>query len=212
MSGPPRSRDPNPGDIKHPGDPKQSAEPKEELEKPPRSVRPQGRPATGQRLAETLRKALEEPETPEAPKPAASPPQPSPMAADLPDEDFGDEVVAEELIDAPDKIYFRIGEVAQLVGVDAHVLRYWESEFSMKPRRSPSGQRLYKKTDLSRFLRIKALLHDEGYTIAGARKVLTGGTTSPSVDPARVKVAIDRVKALRRMIRGLQDDLEEEQV
>lgn len=73
----------------------------------------------------------------------------------------------------PDKVYFRIGEVSQLVGVDTHVLRYWESEFPMiKPFRGPSKQRLYRRQDVVNLLRIKGLLHDEGYTISGARKYL----------------------------------------
>jgi len=73
----------------------------------------------------------------------------------------------------PDKVYFRIGEVSHLVGVDTHVLRYWESEFStIKPFRGPSKQRLYRRQDVENLLRIKGLLHDEGYTISGARKHL----------------------------------------
>jgi len=73
----------------------------------------------------------------------------------------------------PDKVYFRIGEVSHLVGVDTHVLRYWESEFSLiKPFRGKSKQRLYRRQDVENLLRIKALLHDEGYTISGARKYL----------------------------------------
>ena len=99
--------------------------------------------------------------------------------------------------DVPDKLYFRIGEVAQHVGVDAHVLRYWESEFKMKPHRSSSGQRLYRKQDLAEFHRIKHLLHDEGYTIAGARKVLSGGGPSNSADGARIKETLKRVEKLR---------------
>ena len=100
--------------------------------------------------------------------------------------------------DVPDKLYFRIGEVAQNVGVDAHVLRYWESEFKMKPHRSSSGQRLYRKQDLSEFHRIKHLLHDEGYTIAGARKVLSsGGGAGGAVDSARIKETLIRVEKLR---------------
>ncbi len=99
--------------------------------------------------------------------------------------------------DVPDKLYFRIGEVAQNVGVDAHVLRYWESEFKMKPHRSSSGQRLYRKQDLAEFHRIKHLLHDEGYTIAGARKVLSGGSSGGAVDSARIKEALIRVEKLR---------------
>ncbi len=73
----------------------------------------------------------------------------------------------------PDKIYFRIGEVSKLVGVDTHVLRYWETEFTMiKPFRGKSKQRLYRRQDVENLLHIKALLHDEGYTISGARKYL----------------------------------------
>lgn len=73
----------------------------------------------------------------------------------------------------PDRVYFRIGEVSSLVGVDPHVLRYWESEFKViKPRRTKSKQRLYRRKDVENLLRIKNLLHDDGYTIAGARRLL----------------------------------------
>lgn len=76
----------------------------------------------------------------------------------------------------PDRKYFRIGEVGKIVGVDPHVLRYWETEFSViRPRRAKSKQRLYRKSDVHNLLRIKVLLHDEGYTISGARKVLRTG-------------------------------------
>lgn len=112
----------------------------------------------------------------------------------------------------PDKLYFRIGEVAGLVGVDAHVLRYWESEFRMKPHRSSSGQRLYRKQDLARFFRIKRLLHDEGYTIAGARRVLAGGN-SPSaqeVDVPRIRAALQRLQDLRSRILEIRDELDPE--
>ena len=109
----------------------------------------------------------------------------------------------------PDKLYFRIGEVAQLVGVDAHVLRYWESEFRMKPHRSASGQRLYRKADLARFLRIRHLLHDEGYTIAGARRVLAGASESAGgIDPTQVKAALEQLAALRGNIQAFRDDIE----
>ncbi|NOY24586.1 MAG: MerR family transcriptional regulator [Oligoflexia bacterium] len=109
----------------------------------------------------------------------------------------------------PDKLYFRIGEVASLMGVDAHVLRYWETEFRMKPHRSNSGQRLYRKQDLSRFFRIKRLLHDQGYTIAGARKVLasTGGK-SPVVDLPRLQEALEHVQRLRDRILELRDEMD----
>lgn len=78
----------------------------------------------------------------------------------------------------PEKSYFRIGEVSNLVGVDAHVLRYWETEFTViKPYRGKSKQRLYRRQDVESLLRIKGLLHDEGYTISGARKFLKSQKT-----------------------------------
>jgi len=73
----------------------------------------------------------------------------------------------------PNKLYFRIGEVSDLVGVKPYVLRYWESEFpDIKPSKSKSGQRLYKRRDVEMLLRIKGLLYDERFTINGARKRL----------------------------------------
>ena len=71
----------------------------------------------------------------------------------------------------PVKLYYRIGEVAQAVGVQPHVLRYWESEFgSIRPQKSARGQRVYSHKDLEKLLRVKELLHTDGYTIAGAKK------------------------------------------
>ncbi len=73
----------------------------------------------------------------------------------------------------PVKLYYRIGEVAQAVGVPPHVLRYWESEFgSIRPQKSARGQRVYSHKDLEKLIRVKELLHRDGYTIAGARKKL----------------------------------------
>ena len=73
----------------------------------------------------------------------------------------------------PDKLYFRIGDVAKLCGVQPYVLRFWESEFSqLRPNKSGTGQRLYRKRDVEIALRIKRLLYEEGYTIAGARQVV----------------------------------------
>lgn len=74
----------------------------------------------------------------------------------------------------PDKLYFRIGDVAKLLGVETYVLRFWESEFpQMRPNKSGTGQRLYRKRDVETAVRVRNLLHGEGYTIAGARQVLT---------------------------------------
>ncbi|MDM7924381.1 MAG: MerR family transcriptional regulator [Pyrinomonadaceae bacterium] len=76
-------------------------------------------------------------------------------------------------VQIPEKIYFKIGEVCDLVGVQAHVLRYWETEFSqLSPQKNRSGQRSYRRRDVEIALRIKELLYDELFTIAGARKKL----------------------------------------
>ncbi len=106
----------------------------------------------------------------------------------------------------PDKLFFRIGEAAQLVGVEAHVLRYWETEFRVRPQRSSTGQRMYRRKDIARFLKIKRLLHDEGFTIAGARKALaepgepaTGGGPS-GVDPTRAREVLGRIADLRKRV------------
>ncbi len=73
----------------------------------------------------------------------------------------------------PEKLFFKIGEVCELAGVQAHVLRYWESEFSMlAPQKNRAGQRVYRKRDVEMALRIKELLYEDQYTIAGAKKRL----------------------------------------
>jgi DNA-binding transcriptional MerR regulator len=75
--------------------------------------------------------------------------------------------------DIPDKLYFRIGEVARLCQVPAYVLRFWESEFPhLRPNKGGTGQRLYRRRDVEAALRIKTLLYDEGYTIPGARQAI----------------------------------------
>lgn len=76
-------------------------------------------------------------------------------------------------MEIPDKIFFKIGEVSDIAGVKPYVLRYWESEFSISPHKSGSGQRLYRRKDIERILLIKRLLYQEGFTIAGARKHLS---------------------------------------
>lgn len=76
-------------------------------------------------------------------------------------------------VSIPDKAYFRIGEVARILGVEPHVVRYWESEFkSVKPVRSKSDQRLYRKRDVETLQVIKKLLYEEHFTINGARQQL----------------------------------------
>ena len=74
----------------------------------------------------------------------------------------------------PEKLFFKIGEVCELTGVQAHVLRYWESEFPMlAPQKNRAGQRTYRKRDVEMALRIKELLYEDQYTIAGAKKKLS---------------------------------------
>jgi DNA-binding transcriptional MerR regulator len=82
----------------------------------------------------------------------------------------------------PDKLFYKIGEVSKIVGVEPYVLRYWETEFSfLKPRKNKSGQRVYVKKDIEMLLKIKRLLYQERYTIEGVRKRL--GLSSVNVEP-----------------------------
>jgi DNA-binding transcriptional MerR regulator len=100
----------------------------------------------------------------------------------------------------PDKLFFRIGEVSELIGVEAHVLRYWESEFkALSPRKSESGQRMFRKKDVELLLRIKHLLYERKFTIEGARMALlektAGAERKPRVADIRDEVA-DIIKIL----------------
>src|SRR5438552_13884428 len=80
----------------------------------------------------------------------------------------------------PPKLYFRIGEVAGLVGVEPHVLRYWEREFrSIRPTKSAKGQRVYSRRDVENLMRVRQLLYAEGFTIAGAKKKLQKNGVEP---------------------------------
>ena len=84
------------------------------------------------------------------------------------------------------KLYYRIGEVAGIVGVEPHVLRYWETEFpTIRPQKSRSGQRVYSRRDVDKLLRVKELLYAQRFTIAGARQRLRDGTFEPLPSVAR---------------------------
>lgn len=108
----------------------------------------------------------------------------------------------------PDKLYFRIGEVAQLAHLPAYVLRFWETEFAqLKPVKSSTGQRMYRKRDVENVLRIKHLLYDQGFTIAGARQHLkeeTRPARSQSPLPFPSGASSDGLKRVRQ---GLQEIL-----
>src|SRR6202012_1415153 len=80
----------------------------------------------------------------------------------------------------PDKLYFRIGEVSELLGVEPYVLRYWETEFNaLSPKKSGTGHRLYRRKDVELLLRIKHLLYEKKFTIEGARQHLHEESRSP---------------------------------
>jgi DNA-binding transcriptional MerR regulator len=80
---------------------------------------------------------------------------------------------AQPASEIPDRLYFRIGDVARICGVEPYVLRFWETQFpNLKPNKGGTGQRLYRKREVELALRIKQLVHDEGYTLAGARQAL----------------------------------------
>ncbi len=108
----------------------------------------------------------------------------------------------------PEKLYFRIGEVARLCKLPTYVLRFWETEFpQLKPTKSDTGQRMYRRRDLDSVLRIKQLLYDEGYTIAGARQQLRSeikakAESAPLPFPKPAPTA-----DLRRVKQGLQEIL-----
>ncbi|HSP99533.1 MAG TPA: MerR family transcriptional regulator [Candidatus Dormibacteraeota bacterium] len=88
--------------------------------------------------------------------------------------------------DLPDKLYFKIGEVAKIVGVKPYVLRYWETEFSViRPGKTRSQHRLYRRRDVEALLEIKRLLHNERYTIEGAKRRLKSlaKSATPAAEP-----------------------------
>lgn len=94
----------------------------------------------------------------------------------------------------PDKVFYKIGEVAEIAGVEQHVLRYWEEEFeALRPKKNRSGQRLYQKKDVDMALEIKRLLYTELYTIAGAKKKLK---ETKRANP-QLEFAFDREKEIQ---------------
>jgi len=113
----------------------------------------------------------------------------------------------------PDKLYFRIGEVAALTGIKPHVLRYWESEFrTFRPNKSTTRQRLYQRKDIELVLRLKDLLYQQGFTIAGARKALRDRLVreepAPSSPPSYPSSPRHRqLEEIRRDLLSLRDRL-----
>ncbi len=90
----------------------------------------------------------------------------------------------------PDKLFFKVGEVSTITGVPAYVLRFWETEFSrIKPKRTPAGQRLYRKRDVELILQIKHLLYDKKFTIQGARQHLKTGAKKKNGPRSAITIA-----------------------
>ena len=112
----------------------------------------------------------------------------------------------------PDKLYFKIGEVKKITGVEPHVLRYWESEFKIiRPQRASSKQRLYRRVDVENILTIKKLLYEDGYTVPGARKLLAEkkdekkSDTGPEIPGAKTRSILAELKS---DLKQLQEMLE----
>ena len=98
----------------------------------------------------------------------------------------------------PQKLFFKIGEVCELAGVQAHVLRYWETEFPMlAPQKNRAGQRTYRRRDVEIALRIKELLYDEQYTIAGAKKKLANELRPPGRETSEAPAPRAPVRSLK---------------
>jgi DNA-binding transcriptional MerR regulator len=104
--------------------------------------------------------------------------------------------VQDEKTSIPDKLYFRIGEVARLVGVEPYVLRYWETEFTkLMPRKSGSGHRLYRRKDVEMVLELKRLLYEKRFTIEGARLALEQSRKKEKEKEKRVEPLAPPVQA-----------------
>jgi DNA-binding transcriptional MerR regulator len=115
----------------------------------------------------------------------------------------------------PNKLFFKIGEVCEITDTQPYVLRYWESEFpALAPAKNSSGQRIYRRRDIETVLRIKQLLYEEGFTIAGAKKKLEAEMAGrvvtplpPGEAPPAPEAGADRVAALRQVREQLREIL-----
>lgn len=112
----------------------------------------------------------------------------------------------------PDKLFFKIGEVAALTGVKAHVLRYWESEFvQFRLKKSTSNQRLYRRKDIDLVLLLKDLLYEQGFTLAGAKKKLDEGgadDAEPAPEAFSGNVCRDLLLEIRKELLALRNSIQ----
>src|SRR5271154_5239556 len=113
----------------------------------------------------------------------------------------------------PDRLYFRIGDVARICAVEPYVLRFWETQFpSLKPNKGGTGQRLYRRREVELALRIKQLVHHEGYTLAGARQALEAAPrprVKQGVLPLSSEQAQQRLDAAKAAMGGARAELRE---
>src|SRR5437763_12569289 len=119
----------------------------------------------------------------------------------------GSGVSADDIV-IPDKLYFRIGEVARICDLPAYVLRFWETEFpQLSPKKSSKGQRLYRQRDVESLVRIKKLLYEEGFTIAGARQHLKLEAKPAKSQATLFSTPRARTTELKHVRAGLQEIL-----
>ena len=120
-----------------------------------------------------------------------------------------------EQLEIPNKLYFKIGEVSELTGIKPYVLRYWESEFNIvKPNKTHSNQRLYRRKEVELILEIKRLLYEDKFTIAGAKKVLQEKTKEK--DDSQLKLNLknkedehqEALKVIRKRILKIKKSVE----
>jgi len=113
-----------------------------------------------------------------------------------------------EEIEIPEKLYFRIGEVGRLCHLPPYVLRFWETEFpQLKPAKGSTGQRMYRRRDVEFVVRIRKLLYEDGYTIAGARHLLKTESRPTKSQPGLPFQSIIKQDGLRRVRQQLQEIL-----
>ena len=106
----------------------------------------------------------------------------------------------------PAKLYYRIGEVAGIVGVEPHVLRYWETEFrSVRPQKSAKGQRIYSRRDVETLLKVRELLYAHRFTIAGAKRKLREGGIEPA--PSTEGATSEEAQRMRDALLAIRGDL-----
>ncbi|MEO8726362.1 MAG: MerR family transcriptional regulator [Acidobacteriaceae bacterium] len=112
-------------------------------------------------------------------------------------------------VTVPDKLYFRIGEVAELLQLEAYVLRFWETEFpQLKPTKSSTGQRLYRQRDVELALHIQRLLYQDGYTIAGARQFMKEESSKARRQPMLFSGAAGKGKSKAAELKKIKQELE----